>query len=186
VRAAGFGRVIPLGFGGWRGTIDVAGYSPRADEDMEINFNAVSPGYFDALGIALLHGRLLDQQDAAGRPDVAVVNETMARRYWGGSAVGRRFQFSGSPTSLEVIGVVRDAKYREVKEPSAPSFYIASLQSTNTRAGVIHVRRPGTQRRGWHRPSGMRLPKSIGTFPSRLCGHFANSATGTPPTRALR
>ena len=48
VRAAGFGRVIPLGFGGSRITIAVTGYQPAAEEDMEINFNIVSPWYFEA------------------------------------------------------------------------------------------------------------------------------------------
>jgi hypothetical protein len=49
VRAVGYGRVIPIGVGGSRTTIDVPGYTPKPDEDMEINFNVVSPGYFATL-----------------------------------------------------------------------------------------------------------------------------------------
>jgi predicted permease len=144
VQDAGFARVIPLGFGGSRGTIEVPGYSPSAGEDMEINFNGVTPGYFDALGIAVVRGRVLNDQDIVGAPAVAVVNETMARKYWpDGSAVGRTFKFGGSSPLFEVVGVVRDVKYRALREDAAPSFYTAAMQATNPRGGVIHVRTAG-------------------------------------------
>jgi predicted permease len=141
VMAAGYGRVIPLGFGGSRSSIEVPGYAPKPDEDMEINFNAVSPGYFEALGIALVSGRLPNDQDIAERPRVAVVNETMARRYWPDGAVGRTMRFvGGTPPELEVIGVVRDVKYRFIREEAAPTFYTAALQAPRMRGGVLHVR----------------------------------------------
>ncbi len=140
VRAAGYGRVIPLGFGGSRSTIDVPGYTPKPDEDMEINFNSVSPGYFDALGITLLQGRFFTTSDAAG-PRVAVVNETMARRYWpDGSAIGKTFEFAGaSLPPFEVVGVVQDVKYRTLREDAGPSFYTSS-QAATARGGVLHIR----------------------------------------------
>src|SRR5204863_350384 len=77
VRGAAYGRVIPIGFGGSRETIFVPAYQPYADEDMEINFNVVSPAYFAATGIALVDGRGFTDADAADRPLVAIVNETM-------------------------------------------------------------------------------------------------------------
>jgi hypothetical protein len=64
VQAVGYGRIIPLGFGGSRASIEIDGYAPQTDEDMEINYNAVSPGYFSALGIALAQGRLPTDQDS--------------------------------------------------------------------------------------------------------------------------
>ena len=81
VTAVGYGRVIPVGFGGSRTTVTVPGYQSSADEDMELNYNTVSPGYFAALGISMLAGRTLSEGDIEGRPLVAVVNDTMARRY---------------------------------------------------------------------------------------------------------
>lgn len=141
VRAAGFARVMPLGFGGSRGSIEVPGYASRAGEDMEINFNTVSPGYFDSLEIGLVSGRFIDGGDITGRTRVAVVNETMARRYWpNGAAVGRTFKYAGTEIVFEVIGIARDVKYRTVREEAGPSFYTASLQATNARGGVLHIR----------------------------------------------
>jgi len=145
VRAAGYGRVIPLGFGGSRVSVFVPGYQLKPDDDTEINYNVVSPSYFDALGIALLDGRLFDDTDTLGRPMAVVVNETMARRYWpDGRAVGREVRF-GDDTGpvLEVVGVVRDVKYRRLREDAAPSFYSSVLQSPQPRNGVMHVRTAG-------------------------------------------
>jgi predicted permease len=145
VMAAGYGRVIPLGFGGSRSSIEIPGHTPKPDEDMEINFNTVSPGYFEALGIALVSGRLPNDQDSAGRRRVAVINETLAKRYWPDGAVGRTMHFVGNtPPELEVIGVVRDVKYRFIREEATPTFYTAALQSTTMRGGVLHVRTQGT------------------------------------------
>jgi predicted permease len=118
VKAAGFGRVIPLGFGGSRSTISVPAYRAAPDEDMEINFNIVSPTYFDAMGIALVAGRPFDVRDVKGRPPVAIVNQTMAARYWPGrSAVGQSIKMG--TTAIEVVGVARGGKYPHQREVSA-------------------------------------------------------------------
>jgi len=141
VKAAGFGRVIPLGFGGSRSTITVPGYQPAPDEDMEINFNRISPTYFDAMGIALVDGRPFDARDVEGRPPVAIVNQTMAARYWPGrSAVGQRIMEGKS--AIEVVGVARDVKYRVLREEAVPSLYLPLDQGRAT-AGVLHVRAEG-------------------------------------------
>jgi ABC-type antimicrobial peptide transport system permease subunit len=68
------------------------------------------PGFFETLRIPLLHGRVFGARDRAGTPRVAVVSETMARRYFGAvDAVGRRFRNGDEPNAwMEVIGVVRD------------------------------------------------------------------------------
>ena len=95
VKGVGYGRVIPLGFGGSRTTIAIGGYQAAPNEDMDINFNRVSPGYFAAMGIGLIDGRLFDARDAAGAPQTLVVNETMAARYWPKTgAVGQHVRFS--------------------------------------------------------------------------------------------
>ncbi|HEX5215307.1 MAG TPA: ADOP family duplicated permease [Vicinamibacterales bacterium] len=145
VRAAAYGRIIPIGFGGSRGSIAVPGYLPAADEDMEINYNAVSPSYFDATGIARADGRIFSDADPLTGPIPAVVNETMARRYWpGGRAVGRLFQFDGADgPPMMVVGVVVNVKYRMIREPDAPSFYLPYRRVGRPRAGIMHVRVEG-------------------------------------------
>jgi putative ABC transport system permease protein len=138
VKAAGYGRVIPLGFGGSRSTISVPGYRAAPDEDMEINFNIISPTYFDAMGMGLVAGRPFDMRDVEGRPRVAIVNQTMAARYWPGrSAVGQSIKMG--PNAIEVVGVARDVKYRVLREEAAPSLYLP-LDQERARAGVLHVR----------------------------------------------
>jgi predicted permease len=145
VRAAGYGRVVPLGFGGSRATVSIPGYQPRPDEDMELNYNVVSPEYFEALGITLVAGRLVDDADTLDGPLAAVVNETMARRYWPTvPAVGREMHFGDDKGPVfQIVGVVRDVKYRMLREDAGPSFYYSLAQSARPHGGVLHVRTAG-------------------------------------------
>lgn len=148
VAAAAYGRVIPLGFGGSRGSIEVAGEMPAATpdpgDDAEVNFNIVSADYFNALGIPLLAGRPFASSDGTGAPLVAVVNETMARRYWRESGpIGREFRLASQPRTITVVGVVSDVKYRTLREASQPSFYLPLAQAARLGDGVLHVRTVG-------------------------------------------
>jgi predicted permease len=145
VRAVGYGRVLPLGFGGSRATVFIPGYQPRPDEDMELNYNVVSPEYFETLGLTLVAGRLVTDADVLGQPLAAVVNETMARRYWpNGPAVGREMHFGDDKGPLfQIVGVVRDVKYRMLREEAGPSFYYSVRQSARPHGGVLHVRTAG-------------------------------------------
>ncbi len=144
VRASAAAHVMPLDFGGSRTTVDVAGYKPSQDEDMELNFVRVSPGYFEALGIPITRGRSFTAQDVDGQPQRIVVNETMARRFWpNGEAVGKFVRMGDEgPYNIEVVGVVPDVHYRMVSEEPRPSFY-ASLNQWPASAGVIHIRTNG-------------------------------------------
>lgn len=95
-----------------------------------------SPGYFETLQIPVLFGRTFQGYDLPGKPRVAVVNETMARRIFGSpNAVGRRFQYSGieqsreEKTPVEVVGVVRDTSALQVMTGPEPLFYLAAAQN---------------------------------------------------------
>jgi predicted permease len=139
VRAVGYARVLPLDFGGSRTSATIDGYQPATGEDMEINFNRVSVSYFDAMGLRPIDGRVFDGTDVRGAPAAAVVNETMARRYWkDGRAVGRVFHL-GRDDALTVVGVVPDVKYRTLREEPGPSFYLAAPQLPPF-PGAFHVR----------------------------------------------
>ena len=144
VESAAVAHVMPLDFGGSRTTIGIAGYAPSTDEDMEINFVRVSPGYFRTLGLSMRDGRPFDARDRDGQPERIIVNETMARRFWpAGRAVGRFVRFdSRAPFNVEVIGVVPDVHYRMVREEPTPAFYVP-LAQWRASEGVLHVRVAG-------------------------------------------
>ena len=164
VRSASYARVRPVNTEGSRMLITVPGYTPEPQEDMEINYNTVTGAYVDAMGMRLLDGAALPPNPAApppptpatttpasGPPPVlpllqGMVNETMARRYWPGSrAVGQRFYLGDIETGqpVEVIGLVADVKYREMREEPRPSFYL-SLTPRQAMDGVFHVRLMGS------------------------------------------
>jgi putative ABC transport system permease protein len=92
----------------------------------------VTPGYFDAVGMRLMHGRLLNDLDTATAPSVIVVNETMARRSWPGeSPIGRRIvsslSFAGRGTR-EIVGVVGDVHQTGLQDRPQPAYYIPVRQ----------------------------------------------------------
>jgi len=144
VESAAAAHVVPLDFGGSRMTVGIPGYTPPQDEDMELNYLRVTPGYFETMRIPVLQGRTFDGRDVAGAPVRIVVNETMARRYWpDGDAVGRPVAvFSDGQPDGEVVGIVPDVHYRMVREQPRPSFYLSFAQSPFFQ-GVIHARTEG-------------------------------------------
>jgi predicted permease len=102
--------------------------------------NAVGPGHFETLRISLLSGRDFTDRDVANSPPVAVVNETLARRFWPGKdAVGERLHQVGeaNPVPVEVIGVVRDSKYVTVGEQPRPFLYRPLTQQYTARLSFI-------------------------------------------------
>jgi predicted permease len=141
VRAAGLAEMVPLGLGSQQTGIDVPGYEPGPDEVMSIDYNLIADGYFDAMGIRLLRGRAITDQDGADAPGVMVINERFAERYWpGDEAVGKRV-LVGS-TEREVVGVVEDGKYRSLGEDPLPYMYLPWEQSLNSEM-TLHVRTAG-------------------------------------------
>lgn len=113
--------------GGWDDSAWAEGYRTAPGSQHDVSFNAVGPGYFSAMGLPVLAGRDFGPQNTATSPRVVVINETMARRFFpGGSPNGKRFGMSGPEHSndIEVIGVVRDAKYYALDEaPEAFAYY---------------------------------------------------------------
>jgi predicted permease len=123
-------------------------YTPAPGERVFARFNSVSPGYFETVGMTLVEGREIEEGDRQNAPGVAVVNEAMARRYFrdrravGGfieigqrlpRALGVSVKNSGSPgqtqgTGFEVVGVVRDAKYNNLRNDAEPMFYVPIAQ----------------------------------------------------------
>jgi hypothetical protein len=110
----------------------------------------VSADYFHALGIALQRGRLLTDEDRAGRASVTVINETAARRFWPGEdPIGKRVWFGSAFTDAErplaVVGVVADVKYWPIADAIGPDFYTSYLQFTYPSSlYVVKTASPGT------------------------------------------
>ena len=108
-------------FGGWvsNGVIRIVGQEPGDPQSRMIYSNGVGPTFAKTLGLQLLSGRDLTWQDLDGMRRVAVVNEAMARHFFGESnAIGRRFTFSNTPDpsrEYEIVGVVSNAKYSGVR-----------------------------------------------------------------------
>jgi putative ABC transport system permease protein len=93
-------------------------------------YRGITPGYFQTLGIPILEGRDLSSDDREGRPRVAILNQTAARRYWpNGRAIGARLHPDDDGGPAEVIGVVADTKHFGLAEATAPEMFIAISQA---------------------------------------------------------
>jgi predicted permease len=125
--------------------ITIAGYKEKEDEDMHIEVARVSSHYFSAMGMTLLAGRELNDQDREGTQNVAVVNENFARRYFGSAqaAVGHYFGNGGGPsvkTDIEIVGVVKDAKHTGVRAAVLPTTFRPYLQEPRDRRMAFYIR----------------------------------------------
>ena len=126
VQAVSF-SVFAFNQGGWSAPAWAEGDSAAPPAERTAWYDAVGPGYFSTMGSPILDGRPIGAQDTATSPRVAVINETMARRFFrGGSPVGKRFGMGEAAHSkdIEVIGVVRDSKYYQLDEgPRAVAYF---------------------------------------------------------------
>lgn len=113
------------GFVGIR-QVDVPGRTLSGDPTAQ--WNLVGPGFLDAIGMRLIAGRDVRTTDSATAPPVAVVNEAMARYFFGTTDVmGRHFAF-GSVPQVEVVGVVRDAKYFSLRDADTRMVFLPFQQ----------------------------------------------------------
>ncbi|HKV98903.1 MAG TPA: ABC transporter permease [Vicinamibacterales bacterium] len=120
--------------------VEVEGYQRRLGEDASLMFNAVASDYFRTLRIGLVRGRAFGDHDDETAAPVAIVNNTMAERFWGSAdnAVGKRIRV-GAGDWRSVVGVASDVKYLRLSEPPRPYVYVPFLQSYRTKM-VLHTR----------------------------------------------
>ncbi len=148
VRAASQASITPLGGARWNSNVQIEAYQWKPDEPPHIDMNAVTPRYFEAAGIPIVLGRdfhdsdnlavlpnrpspppppRTELPDPPGPPRVAIVNEAFVRRYFDGRApLGRRLSMSekwNAAKTSEIVGVVRDARYFEVRKAVEPMIY---------------------------------------------------------------
>jgi predicted permease len=141
VESAAFARVTPLGYGSFSSTpVSVDGYQPPPEEQPAVQYNEVGPDYFATMGIPLVSGREFTRADDENAAIVAVVNETMAARYWRGrNPIGERVQVKGR--WMQVVGVAKDSKYQSIREAPNPFFYVPLHQNFSVRA-ALNIRTP--------------------------------------------
>ena len=129
---------VPLWFGG-----KAAMYAIGNNPPQRIDYSAIAPKYFETLRIPLLRGRDFTRLDNASSPQVAIVNETMARRFWPNSdALGQHIR--RGDVEIEIVGVARDAKYLNLAETSRLWLYQPVAQEpTNNLSYSLAVRTSG-------------------------------------------
>ena len=139
VESAAFARSTPLGYGSFSSSvIAVDGYQPPPEEQPYVEYNEVGPGYFPTIGIPLVSGREFTLADDEHTALVAVVNETMAAKYWRGrNPIGERLQVKGR--WRQVVGVAKDSKYQSMREMPKPFFYVPLRQSVSIGA-TLNIR----------------------------------------------
>jgi predicted permease len=137
VERAVVGSAVPFSGGGSSSAIVVEGQTvPGGVSGIDARRSHVLPGYIETLGVRLLAGRTIDDGDRTGAPLVALVNETMARRFWPSeSAVGRRFRFGADWVSI--VGVVSDVKHASLGDTTRITVYLPARQQSTPYLTVL-------------------------------------------------
>jgi putative ABC transport system permease protein len=147
-------------------------YIERPGAELEIVGRAlitvVLESYLDVVGIPIIAGRTFERRDAADGPPVAIVSETLARRYWPGETVlGRRLRtFDDSTASLEVVGVAADVRHEGLDAAIAPTVYVPASQSQRETLELV-----------------LRVRGDIGDAVESARRAIASSSSTTPVTR---
>jgi predicted permease len=142
ITSASFAYSVPLGYYSHGAATWKAGQEGLPESQVpRLGYNEVGPDYFRTMGIELVEGRAIEEQDQANSHRVAVINETMAQSLWPKQdPVGQRFRFGKNDTAdSEVVGVVRDSKYNFIAETPLRHFYVPLSQNYSS-VRVLQVR----------------------------------------------
>ncbi len=138
--------VPALGGSNWGSSVSVEGFKAGPDTDTHSNYNQIAPAYFRTMGIRLLAGREFTRSDTLSGPKVAIVNEAFAKKFnLGNDPVGKRMATGGPNDKLdtEIVGLVKDAKYSEVKNTIPPLFFRPYRQDDRVGSLSFYVRTSG-------------------------------------------
>ena len=145
VRSVSLAGDAVFGNGGWNTTIWTR-QTDGSEHYAQVADNPVGPGFFETVEIPLLAGREFGWQDQGKSPPVAVVNRAFARRFFAGqNPIGKRFGRAGpgSSSQIEIVGLIGDAKYGDLREEPQPMFYTPLFQQLGERPYHVHVRTVG-------------------------------------------
>jgi predicted permease len=132
VNSASYAQFLPLGTSHW--VTSVGRQLGKDTNAMTVDEFRVGPGFFRTMGIPLLRGRDLTQQEAdADKLDDVVINETLARRMWPGEdPIGKHLALSGEKTMSQVVGVVKNGKYRTLGEAPTSAVFCGQVSPART------------------------------------------------------
>ena len=135
---------VPGGFlSRTRSSIEIEGYVPRPDEDLQLDRNIVGPGYFTNMNVPFVLGRDFTAQDREGAPCAAIINDVLASRYLGGPAMamGKHLIRTNYQTDQKylcaIVGIVHDEAWQSLLEEPRPFFYLPYLQGDQRRMTMI-------------------------------------------------
>jgi putative ABC transport system permease protein len=132
VRAVGSSELGTLTGTDMGSNVDIEGSKDLSPEDAHVNFDPVSPGYFSTLGVPLLYGREFNNGDGPGKTKVAIISETMAKKYFAGrNPLGFHIACcagNADKPEIEIVGVVKDVKQDHVRSADLPYIYLPYAQ----------------------------------------------------------
>jgi putative ABC transport system permease protein len=142
VQAVGLANVLPIDGGGPYLTFQEQGAPPAPDgNEPDANVRVVDPGYFQTMRIAVREGRSFTERDTLDAPHVAVINETMARKYWPGQdPIGKRIAYTvidGNADWREIVGIAADVKHNGLDLPEDPAVYAPYTQAPNNNMALV-------------------------------------------------
>jgi predicted permease len=144
VTAASAAQIAVLTDSSDTSNVTIEGHPMQQDEVIRVSKNWVGPDYFATLGIPVIAGREISESDAATGPRVALINATMARRYFAKrSPIGMRFCFGAGNAArpdIEIVGVVKDSKHTNVREEARPYVYLPYTQSASIGQATFYLR----------------------------------------------
>jgi putative ABC transport system permease protein len=133
VQHAAFAWGLPLTGNNWPATVEIEGQAVarRANDRIALPLRSVTPDYFDLLGMKIVEGRPFRDSDTPDEPDVVVVNQALADRYFTGEqAVGRKIWLRGRDQSASrVVGVVTNSRTESLTQEAAPEIYVSLWQA---------------------------------------------------------
>ena len=135
VRSASASNVTPVSGSSVTNTVQAEGRTALSDRDATVYFNTVAPGYFETLGTRLIAGRDFDGSDRKSSPRVAIINEALARRFFGAAnPIGAFLRARDAPKAapIGIVGLVADAKYLSLRESPEPTVFTSYTQEESS------------------------------------------------------
>ena len=147
VEGSAFAVVPVLEDNEWDNWVTIEGYTPKPEERPDPHMQFCTPGFFETLKIPVLLGRDFDDRDNSRAPKVAIVNQKFARRYFGAnSPMGRHIGMGidpGTKTDIQIVGVVGDTKYENMREEIPEEVYVPNEQQRFANGVTVYVRARG-------------------------------------------
>ena len=137
VESAALTRVIPFSYNTFSSApIEVDGYQPPPNEQPTAEYNEVTEGYFTTLGIPIVSGREFMRTDDENAPPLAIINETMAAKYWPGKdPIGQRLK--AKDRWLQIVGIAKNSNYHSKTETPIPFFYVPLRQNFRVQNSLV-------------------------------------------------